>query len=87
MDFERFETKLKRRGASTDSGQHDPRLNAEAQNTFEFYSKSYDDPNTFKQESTIELRQLKQRLDILTDKVENIATAIEESHAAVQLSL
>ena len=27
----------------------------------------------------IELRQLKQRVDILTDKVENIATAIEES--------
>ena len=73
-DFKRLEMKLKQGETSTDNGQHDANINEETKKSLEFYSKSYDDLNTFKQESATE-----RRLDNLTDKVGSIAKAIEES--------
>ena len=72
------ETKLKPKMAKAGKTKS-PSPNAEIQNNLEFYSKSYDDLTSSQKKSTVELQQFKNRLDILSDKVENISAAIEES--------
>jgi chromosome segregation ATPase len=80
-DFDRLRSKLQRNEAQTENGQGRQvgSPNEEIRNNLEFYSKSYDDLTSSQKKSTVELQQFKNRLDILSDKVENISAAIEES--------
>ena len=80
-DFDQLQSKLQRNEVQTKNGQgwQDRSPNAEIQNNLEFYSKFYYDLNSSQKKSTVELQQFKNRLDILSDKVENISAAIEES--------
>lgn len=56
-----------------------PGVDAETEKHLDFYSKSYDDLNRFKADAIAQLQQHKSRLDALSNQVEAIASAIEES--------
>jgi prefoldin subunit 5 len=80
-DFDRLRSGLQRNEAQTKNGQgrQDRSPNAEIQNNLEFYSKSNDDLTSSQKKSTVELQQFKNRLDILSDKVENISAAMKKA--------
>ncbi|CAB3992540.1 Hypothetical predicted protein [Paramuricea clavata] len=64
---------------AADKGCHSCINKVEIQKHFEFYGKSYDDLNHFKDEANAELRKLKSHLNAIDEQVETIANSIEES--------
>lgn len=78
-DFQNLEKILRGFETAADKGRHSCINEVEIQKHFEFYGKSYDDLNHFKDEANAELRKLKSRLNAIDEQVETIANSIEES--------
>ena len=66
-------------GATSNGGETSPSVAvAEASNSLEFYSQSYDDLNKFRLDADKSLKQLWSRLEALTGQVEDIAKSIDQ---------
>ena len=78
-DFQNLEKILRGFETAADKGRHSCINEVEIQKHFEFYGKSYDDLNHFKDDANAELRKLKSRLNAIDEQVETIENSIEES--------
>lgn len=78
-DFLNLEHTLKSQEKSTsDNGcQGSSRLDDETRTNLEFYSKSYDELNSFRSDASEDFKRLNYRLNDLAKKVDEIAEAIE----------
>ncbi len=78
-DFQNLEKILQGFETAADKACHSRINEVEIRKHFEFYGKSYDDLNHFKDEANDELRKLKSRLNAIDEQVETIANSIQES--------